>query len=88
MVAELVNDRGLRQRCRRLKRPPRKAGRGGCNGCGNKPKQGAIDVNELKRWMAEVIDDALRALIKKKFGTAVLDIRYRDKRGKVVSVQL
>ena len=87
MVQQLVDDRALRQQCRRLRRPPRKPKTGGCHTCGGKTA-GALDINELKRWMAEVINDGKRDLIKKKFGADVLEIRYVSKRGTPVSVKL
>jgi hypothetical protein len=87
IVESLVNDRELRQQFRRLRRPPRKPNRGSCNGCGgNTP--GPINVNELKRWMAEVLTDEKRDIIKRKLGTDTLRIRYRNKRQKVQIVDL
>jgi len=87
MIESLVKDRELQQVCCRLKRPPRKPKKASCGGCGNNGPE-PIDVNELKRWMAEVIADSKRDLIKKKFNTNVLEIRYRNKRGKSVFVKL
>jgi hypothetical protein len=88
MIESLVDDKELRRVCRRLKRPPRKPGRSSCSGCGNGNSKGSVDVNELKRWMVEVIGDDKRDLIKKKFGTDTLEVRYRNKRGNAVSVKL
>jgi len=88
MVESLVDDPHMRQRFRRIKRPPRKLQQQGCSGCGNGTQKAPVDVNELKRWMVEVLGDGDRKVLKEKFNTDVLEIRYRNKRGKRISVQL